>query len=185
MKWKYPILTVICLIFLIIYSFSLYLVSFQYERLIGSHIENAFEVNTPTRMIEEIKLAKQGIIEADLKETDYGAWIFKKPDNSMKFQYEFLDSIIERAEAVEIWYQTTYSGNATATEQLGDVYEQKMDNLREFLHEGGRADWIAQDAWYVKNHLLIYLFGFWGIVLLGLLMFFGTVASFIDNEISI
>ena len=38
-----------------------------------------------------------------------------------------------------------------------DVYEQKMDNLREFLKEGGRADWIAKNAWYIKNHLIVYL----------------------------
>lgn len=133
-----------------------YYVSYDYERKIGSHIENAYEVNTPDRMIVEIQKAKDGMLSEGLKSEDYGAWNFKKPDNSMEFQYQFLDSVIERAKSVELWYNNTYSGKQATTESLGDVYEQKMDNLREFLKENGRADWIAKNAWYVKNHLVYY-----------------------------
>jgi hypothetical protein len=44
---------------------------------------------------------------------------------------------------------------------MGDVYEQKMDNLREFLKENGRADWIAENAWYVKYHK----FGYFAVII--------------------
>lgn len=93
-----------------------YYVSYDYERKIGSHIENACEVNTPDRMIVEIQKAKDGMLSEGLKPEDYGAWIFKKPDNSMEFQYQFLDSVIERAKAVELWYNNTYSGRQATTE---------------------------------------------------------------------
>lgn len=144
------------LVIIAIFAYNYY-VNYQYEKIIGSHIENAYEVNTPERMINEINIAKEEMQRANLLPSDYGALIFKKPDNSMEFQYNFLDSIVERAEAVEIWYNSTYIGENTNTESLGDVYEQKMDNLREFLKEGGRADWIAKNTWYVKNHPIIYV----------------------------
>lgn len=150
-----PLIIVLLLIAGII-GFSAYWVSFQYERDIGSHIENAYEVNTPERMIAELEFAKQGMREADLKEGDYGALFFKKPDNSMAWQYDFIDSIVERAKAVQEW-QDKVESDGKAVESLGDVYENKMDNLRGFLKEGDRADWIAKDAWYVKNHLWFYL----------------------------
>lgn len=136
-----------------------YYVSYQYDKTIGSHLDNAYEVNTPERMIVELQLAKQGMINSGLTEDNYGALIFKKPSNSMAFQYNFLDSIIERAQAVQIWYNNVYNTNGSTQESLGDVYEQKMDNLREFILENGRSDWIANDAWYVKNHIVLYLFG--------------------------
>ena len=106
-------------------------------------------------MIDEIQKAKQGMADAGLKETDYGALFFPMPSNSMKFQYSFLDSVIERAESVEVWYDEAYN-QTTPIEGMGDVYEQKMDNLREFLREEGRADWIAKRAWYAKYHKAFY-----------------------------
>lgn len=137
-----------------------YLVSYEYDKTIGSHIDNAYEVNTPGRMISEIEKAKQGMLDAGLTPQDYGAVFFKKPDNSMEFQYQFLDSIIERAKSVELWYNMTYDGKQTSTESLGDVYEQKMDNLREFIMENGRSDWIAKEAWMAKNHIFWYFGGY-------------------------
>ena len=149
-------LGIISIMILIFYFIIGIFVSYNYERNVGAHIENAFEVNTPERMIIEIQLAKDGMKSLNLDENMYGALIFKKPDNKMSWQYNFLDSVIERAEAVIIWRDTTYGGQAAATEQLGDVYEQKMDNLREFLHEGGRADWIAEKVYFVNNNVLYY-----------------------------
>ncbi|MEK6879898.1 MAG: hypothetical protein AABY22_09840 [Nanoarchaeota archaeon] len=152
---------IVCAVLIVLvmlgFGFYSYYITYSYERDVGSHIENAYEVNTPDRMINEIKLAKQGMVDSGLTEDDYGALVFKKPDNSMRWQYDFLDSVIERAEAVQTWYNQTYGSGEGVTESLGDVYETKMDNLREFLKEGGRADWIARDAWLIKNHKVIYL----------------------------
>ena len=139
-------------------AFSHYYVGYQYERDIGSHMDNAKDMNTPSRMLEELNLAKQGMRNAGLNDNMYGAWIFKKPDNSMAFQYEHLDSIIERVKAVEEWRQKTYGkDSAGMTENLGDVYEAKMTNLRQFIMETTRSDWIARDTWYIKNHFFYYL----------------------------
>ncbi len=154
--------------------------SYEYERDIGSHMDNAKDMNTPSRMVEELDLAKKGMIDAGLKDDDYGAWIFKKPSNSMKFQYEHLDSIIERAKAVEDWRQKTYGNNsATQTESLGDVYEQKMDNLREFILEEVRSDWIAKDAWMLKYH---FFFFFWVWIVYALLVILGIISCVMISE---
>ena len=146
-------------------------VSYEYDKAVGSHINNAYEMNTPERMITELKEAKAGMVELGLTEDMSSALIFKKSDNSMKFQYEFIDSIISRAESVRAWYNKTYSENGTS-ESLGDVYEQKMDNIREFIMENGRSDWIANDAWMLNKNIL-----FWGIVpwaIIGILLLLGA-----------
>jgi hypothetical protein len=154
--------------------------SYEYERDIGSHMDNARDMNTPSRMIEELQLAKQSMIDAGLKDDDYGAWIFKKPSNSMKFQYEHLDSIIERAQAVEEWRQKTYGNESnTQTESLGDVYEQKMDNLREFIVEEVRSDWIAEKSWFIKNH---FFFVFWVWIIYSVLIILGILSCVMISE---
>ena len=134
--------------------FGYYYNTYSYEKNIGSYIENAYEVNTPSRMIAEIKKAIEGMKKEGLTEDMYGAMWFKKPDNKMSWQYDFLNSVIERAEAVEKWQENM--DKTGSVETLGDVYEQKMDNLREFLKENGRADWIAKDVWLVNNHPFYY-----------------------------
>lgn len=140
-------------------GYSIYIYNYKYELVIGSYIENAYEVNTPERMIAEISKAIKGMETENLKPEDYGAFFFKKPDNKMEWQYDFLDSIIERANAVIEWREKIEK--STEVETLGDVYEQKMDNLREFLKENGRADWIASSAWVIKNHPIVYFWYVW------------------------
>ena len=163
---------ILVLVLIILAGMSLgayeYYIHYQYEKEIGGYLDNARDMNTPSRMIEQLELAKQGMVNAGLKEEDYGALIFKKQTNSMGFQYQHLDSILERAIAVEEWKQKTYGNESqTQTESLGDVYETKMDNLREFIMEGGRSDWIAKNTWYIKNHVVMYLsWIFWGILLI-------------------
>lgn len=154
MKFKIILLVLLVVFFMGLCGYAYY-VNYQYEKVIGSYMENAKDMNTPLRMIEQLELAKQGMRNEGLKETDYGALIFKKPDNSMKFQYQHIDSIIDRAKAVESWYNEVYE-KAGQAEILGDVYEQKMDNLREFIMEETRSDWIAKNCWYIKNHIVMY-----------------------------
>jgi len=149
-KWK-TITIALVVLFVEDYIWG-FLIHKEYESKIGGYIENAYEVNTPDKFVSNLKSAKQGMINEGLNESDYGDLIFKRPDNSMKFQYEFLDSMVKRGESVEQWYNLTYSNKTTTTEQLGDVYEQKMYNLREFLIENGRADWIAEQTWLIKHY---------------------------------
>ena len=152
------VIIVLSILSITVLGFAHYYVHFQYERVIGSYMDNAKDMNTPDKMLEQLQAAKQGMINEGLAEDMYGAWLFKKPDNSMKFQYEHLDSIIERVKAVQEWKDKTYSNSSnTQTESLGDVYEQKMTNLRNFIMEDTRSDWIAKDAWYVHKHFFFYL----------------------------
>jgi hypothetical protein len=120
-------------------------------------------VNTPDEMVLQVGNAIEGMHKFGLTKEDYGALIFKKPDNSMEWQFKFLENFEERAEAVSKWYDDVYV-QGKGTETLGDVYEQKMDNLREFLKEGGRADWIAKAAWYIKYHKVYYFEALIGMV---------------------
>ena len=153
--------------------------SYEYERDIGSYFENAVDMNTPDKMLEQLESGKQAIIDAGLTKDMYGAWIFKKPSNSMDFQFQHIDSIIERIKAVQTWYDQTYQNNSAGTETLGDVYEQKMDNLRHFINEdlngdATRSDWIAEDTWWIHNHFFFYFwvwFVYLGLIILAIIGF--------------
>jgi hypothetical protein len=170
-------ITLVLFIVLIIFGVYNYFVSYQYDKQIGSYMSNAIDMIAPEGMLQQVQLAKQGMIDAGLTENDYAAVWFKKPDNSMKFQYQHIDAIIERIQAVEDW-KTKIAGNNTQIETLGDVYETKMTNLRNYINEGGvRSDWIAKDTWYIKNHIVVY-FGFWiGFILITLMLLFGIIAA--------
>jgi hypothetical protein len=92
----------------------------------------------------------------------------------MEFQLSHIDSIIERIQAVQDWKDKSYGKDGQA-EAMGDVYEQKMTNLRKFIKEdldgtASRSDWIAEDAWYVKTHPIIYLWVIWLIIWIILLL---------------
>ena len=90
----------ILLILLISIYISSGIINYEYERDIGAYFDNARDCITPECILEQLKLGKEAMIENKLTEDMYGAILFKKADNSMKFQYTHLDSIIERAESV-------------------------------------------------------------------------------------
>jgi hypothetical protein len=183
---SYKIVLGILLIFVsvvafIALGFSQYYVHYQYEKVIGSYMDNAKDMNTPDKMLEQLNLARAGMLNEGLTEDMYGAWIFTKPDNSMKFQYEHLDSIIERVKAVQEWKDKTYGNSSNSqTESLGDVYEQKMDNLREFIMEDTRSDWIAKDAWYVHKHFFYYFWADFIYLFLIMIVIVGIILCFAD-----
>lgn len=157
------ILTIFGIVGICIYF---YVVDYQYEKQIGSYFDNARDCITPECILIQLQSGKQAIVNAGLTNDLYGAWIFKKPDNSMIFQYQHLDAIIERAEAVKQWKEQVYSNNSVG-ETMKDVYNEKMDNLRKYIHsEDYRSDWIAKKVWYLKNHFVIGWFGIWIVALL-------------------
>jgi hypothetical protein len=133
-------------------------INYEYEKQIGSHMDNARDCLTPDCMLTELNSAKQAMINEGLKDDDYGAIIFKKSSNSMKFQYQHLDSIIERVQSVKEWeVKSQEQGNF---EGMKDVYNEKMNNLRLYIHtEGERSDWIADDTWKIKNYLWFEILG--------------------------
>ena len=147
---------------------------YQYERDIGSFMDNAYDMNTPEGMLEQLSGATNAMHKVGLNKDDYGAWIFKKPSNSMKFQYSHIEAIIDRAKAVYQWKITTY-GKGGQTENLGDVYNTKMDNLRHYIMKDQRSDWIANDTWYVKYHFFFYFPVIFMWIILGGMLITGIV----------
>lgn len=140
-------------------------VHYPYEREIGGHVRNAYEVNTPEAMIVELNLSVRGMRGLGLREEMYSAFFpwERTPDRSMAFQYSFIDQLINRTEAVIAWRTLAYSGNTTP-ETLGDVYEQKMDNLRSFMREGCEeaavcTDWIAREVYLLYYATPFYFDG--------------------------
>ena len=190
-KGTFLALGVICV--LVMFGIGAYsmIIDYQYERDIGSYMSNSIDMVSPEPMLEQVQLARQAMLDSGLEESDYGAWIFKKPSNSMKFQYQHIDSIEERINAVIDWKNKAYGNESTSSESLGDVYEQKMTNLRRYIKgatggdtyvSGDRSDWIAQDAWMLKNHFIMKIFSVWLILLAALLavVFFvlGAIPSY-------
>lgn len=167
------------------------MVSYQYERILGSYMETATDTITPESFKEQLLAFKAAINTSGLTEDDYGAWIFKKPDNSMKFQIQHIDSIIGRADAMLQWKNTVYNnGSQTlpagqiSAEAFRDVYNDKMNNLRTYIHaEGYRSDWIAQDAWYVKYHLFYYFWVYLVYLLLIIVFSFGLLLSWVGEGV--
>ncbi len=163
---KYGLLFVAALVPSILFStYGSTVVDFNYDREVGGHVLNAYEVNTPEAMIAELNLTVSGMRRLGLTEGMYSAFFpwERTPDRSMGFQYQFLDQLINRTEAVILWRTLAYSGNSTP-ETLGDVYEQKMDNLRSFMTEGcGEAsvctDWIARDVYFLHVATPYYFAG--------------------------
>ena len=144
-------------------------VNFAYEREVGGYVRNAYEVNTPEAMISELTKAVAGMRRLGLTDEMYGAYLpwERTPDVSMAFQYQYIDQLINRTEAVIAWRTLAYSGNTTP-ETLGDVYEQKMDNLRSFMTEGCSdrwvcTDWIARDVYYVYQATPYYFGSVFGL----------------------
>ena len=161
------ILCLFAIIGLIIYGV---IINYHYEKEIGAYFDNSEDCITPNCILTQLKLGYEAINNSGLTENDYGAWIFKKPDNSMKFQYQHLDAIIERAEAVQNWVDKVYANN-TQGETMKDVYTEKMDNLRKYItQEYSRSDWIAKNSWYFKYHFFYTILAFWVKLFLGTLI---------------
>lgn len=146
-------------------------VNYQYESQIGAYFDNAEDCITPECILTQLNLGYDAIESSGLTKDDYGAWIFKKPNNKMEFQYQHLDAIIERANSVQDWVDKVYANN-TQAEIYQDVYTEKMDNLRKYITaEGYRSDWIAEDSWFLKYHFFITIIAFPLGFLLVILMF--------------
>ncbi len=159
-----------------------YVLDYKYERAIGAYLENARDTITPEAFKEQLLLFKQAVVDTGLIEADYGAMWFEKPDNSMKFQTQHIDSIIGRADAMIQWQEASYNTTSqpiyASPEAFRDVYNEKMNNLRKYIHaEGYRSDWIAEDAWYVKNHPIMYFSGWLYGLLIILMILFGIIGA--------
>lgn len=163
---------VLCVIVLIGLPTGLYLYDltgpgYQYNNEVHSHMQNAYDANNPELMKEQLLLVVKGMRDLGLTDNMYDAfWAWDKtPEKRMDYQYQHLDGILERIDAVIIWRNATYGNNSQGTETLGDVYEQKMDNLRMFLQEDSWSDWIANGAFYANFHVFLYTAMLWALII--------------------
>ncbi len=137
-------------------------VAYPYRMEVSSHIENAYGVQTPEELIQEVELAVEGMRGLSLQDHMSMAyfWWDKLPSNSMAFQYEYLDQILIRAEAVIEWRDTEFA-EAGGREQFQDLYQAKMGSLKDMLRRGYDyhlgADWIAADAYLLAFHKAYYV----------------------------
>lgn len=133
--------------------------AYQFNEKVHGHLENAYYANQPELMKSEMLLCVQGMRDLGLENNMYAAyWSWDKiPSKKMDYQYAHMASIIDRIDSVIDWRNEVYGNNSQGGEVLGDVYEQKMDNLRGFLKEEGWSDWIANDAFYINHYLIYYL----------------------------
>lgn len=178
------IVFLLCIVLVVFFVYG-YIVKYQYERQLGAYMETATDTITPESFKEQMLLFKDAVAKSGLTNDDYGAMWFKKPDNSMVFQMQHIDSIIGRADAMIQWKDTVYA-NGTQTlpagqisaEAFRDVYNDKMNNLRTYIHaEGYRSDWIAKDAWYVKNHPIMYFSWIVDLIIFIVIVLFGIIGA--------
>jgi hypothetical protein len=147
---------------------------YKWNYEVHSHIYNAYYANSPELMIIQLNLCEQGMRNLGLSPDMYGAWLpwEQTPDIRMDYQYSHIDAIINRTKAVIEWRNQTYTKNGTAPETLGDVYNEKMDNLRGFLVEDGWSDWISYRAYFVNGYLWLVI---WNDILCWFVYLFGII----------
>jgi len=147
-----PISIILAILISVIWSMG---GAYTYYNEAGAHFENAQKMNVPEAIIEELELAKEGLRSLGLEDDMYSRWFHweKTPHYQMSYQYERIDTIIERAWDVIEWRNLTYEDNTT-TEILDDVYHEKVNHIREMInlemHE------VAYGTYMMNMHPVFY-----------------------------
>lgn len=143
-------------------AYDYFVIQPEFKREVHGHVVNAYYANTPDLMIRELQESRSGMEHLNLDPSMYSTLVpwKKTPDNRMDYQYGLIDSVISRAEAVK--EDRDRQMKQGGSDQLGDVYEQKMDNLRGFLKEEGWVDDIAAKAFVIKHHPYVAWWEAWG-----------------------
>ena len=128
-----------------------------YRTEVRSHMENAYYSADPDTMQSEIVLARAGMENLGLTKDKYGAWLpwTLTPDNRMDWQYKHIDSILLRIDEFKSWessQKTTGGGQISTSQQMQDVYTQKLDNVRQFIKNDGWSDDVAERAFAYNNY---------------------------------
>lgn len=149
----------------------------EYQREVHGYMVNAYYSNTPELMVENLQKARGGMVALGLRAELYGGLYLweQTPDNRMSFTYDLVDSIIRRAEAVADDRERQI--RAGTSDEFNDVFEEKMDNLRNFIKEEGWADDIAEDAYRAHNYSWYYLWTSWPFALAQIAFFLGVVVG--------
>lgn len=164
---------VLCIAFAMITVSGLCIGSFdagyKFNSKVHGYFENAYYASDPVTMRENIVKARDGMKTLELTDDMYGAWLpwDKTPDRKMMWQYQHIDSVLIRIDEFQKWES---SQSNTGSQQMQDVYTQKLDNVRHFIKDdGGWSDWIARDAFVIRDYfvsvIMFRLVGFVGLIL--------------------
>jgi hypothetical protein len=185
-KIRHPVFVifiVLGMILLVIASFCMIVNltsrDYIYRTEVGSHIENAYYSADPNTMRTELMDAKQGMQNLGLTDNMYGAWLpwDLTPDRQMKWQYKHIDSILTRIDEFESWeasQKTITGGQLSSSQQMQDVYTQKLDNVRKFIKDDDWSDWIAHDAFAYNKYFFTSVVGVFFLIG-GLIVLMGSV----------
>jgi len=144
---------------------------YTYQKDVHGYMEQAYYSADPVLMQQNINLAKQGMLDLGLTPDMYGSfWYWEQtPERQMNWEYQHLNSIDVRCTEFIAWI---HAQNDTGSQQMQDVYSQKLNNIREFVkNDGGWSDDIAQAA-YFTNFNVFFAIGYIPI-LIALLIFVG------------
>jgi hypothetical protein len=132
---------------------------YTYQKNVHAYMEQAYYSADPVLMQDNINKAKQGMENLGLTPQMYSSfWYWEQtPDKQMLWEYQHLNSIDVRCNEFIAWI---HAQNDTGSQQMQDVYSQKLNNIREFIRDdGGWSDDIAQAA-YTTNFQVFFAVGY-------------------------
>lgn len=143
-----------------------------YKNAVRGYMDRAYWSMSPDEMIDNFRMAKQGMVELGLEPEMNGGYIFKTMDVRMDAQYKKMDALIQRAEGIR-----GYCNGTIVVAQISgqDLCETKLNALKTFVHDSnGWADDIAESVYYVNYHPFL---GFWGMITGGIVSAFGFLLA--------
>jgi hypothetical protein len=121
----------------------------RYNLVIGDWAKNAQDAPTFQQSITFLNKFIDGMKSEGLANdtnTFNAPWSWQQtPQNRMDFQYSYAQQMIARA---------NFYINYTAVQKAGqfsDVYNTAITNFRAEMDHNGPLDWVAHDAWMLKN----------------------------------
>ncbi|HEX9240427.1 MAG TPA: hypothetical protein VF910_07240 [Candidatus Bathyarchaeia archaeon] len=121
----------------------------RYNLVIGDWAKNAQDAPTFQQSITFLNKFIDGMKSEGLANdtnTFNSPWSWQQtPQNRMDFQYSYTEQMINRAIFYENYTQTQKAG------QFTDVYNTALTNFRAEMDHNGPLDWVAHDAWMLKN----------------------------------
>jgi len=119
----------------------------QYNLVIGDWAKNANDAPTFQQSITFLQKFNDSMNREGLTSDQYNTpWSWARtPQNSMVFQYSYVGQMINRAN-----FYINYT-TAQGKGQLTDVYNTALTNFRAEMDHNGPLDWVAHDAWMLKN----------------------------------
>ena len=119
----------------------------QYNLVVGDWAKNAQDAPTFQQSITFLQKFNDSMNKEGLTSDQYNTpWSWARtPQNSMVFQYSYVGQMIARANFYINYTSTQRAG------QLSDVYNQAITNFRAEMDHNGPLDWVAHDAWMLKN----------------------------------